>query len=713
MGVKVRVGIDVGGTFTKAIAIDNETHKIVGKTVTLTTHSAPEGVAKGVIQVFYDLLKNLGANPEDVNFIAHSTTQATNALLEGDVAPVGIVGIGKKGLEGFFVSKETNVRNIELAPGRTLITHHKFLNLTEFNNSSCKQAIEDLVSKGTKVIVASEAFGVDRETNELLVMKVANDLGVPVTGGHEISRLYGLTVRTRTAVINASILPRMIETSDMIKDSVRKTGIKAPLMIMRGDGGVMDIDELLRRPILTMLSGPAASVAGALMYLKVSDGIFFEVGGTSTNIGVIRNGKPIMKYAEVGGHRTYVNSLDVRVVGIAGGSMVRIRGKEVLDVGPRSAHIAGLTYSSFTTPDKIADPKVVLIKPKPGDPADYVAVETSKGERFAITNTCAANVLGFAKPGDYACGNPEAARRAIDALAQELNMTPEDVARKILQISSKKVMRVISKLIEEYKLSKDSILLVGGGGGAAALIPFVAETMKLNYKISENAEVISSIGVALAMVRDIVERIIVNPQPEDILMLKREATDAAVRSGALPETVEVHVEIDPHRNRVRATALGATELRTRDLLRKITVDEAKSIVAESTRTEPSNVNLLASTEAINVFEVKKEAKSMFISARKRLIVAVDQEGFIKLQQNDAQTVQSSVQRWAADFADLWEKTTNYHAEVVMNPNVFVLIGRRVLDLSGMRTIEQVKSIIETELQGLAADEPIVMMGVKT
>ena len=138
----------------------------------------------------------------------------------------------------------------------------------------------------------------------------------------------------------------------------------------------------------------------------MSDGIYFEVGGTSTNIGVIRNGRPTVKYARVGGHETYVNSLDVRVIGIAGGSMVARSDGKLVDVGPRSAHIAGLPYAAFATPDEIVDPTIEFFQPKADDPDDYVAVRSANGTRYAITNTCAANVLGYAKPGLHAYGNP-------------------------------------------------------------------------------------------------------------------------------------------------------------------------------------------------------------------------------------------------------------------------------------------------------------------
>ena len=338
------------------------------------------------------------------------------------------------------------------------------------------------------------------------------EAGLAATCGNEITKLYGLTTRTRTAVINASILPKMIDTAVMTEASVREAGIQAPLMIMRGDGGVMDIAEMRRRPVMTMLSGPAASVAGALMYLRVSDGIYFEVGGTSTNIGVIRNGRPTVKYARVGGHETYVSSLDVRVIGIAGGSMVRARDGKLVDVGPRSAHIAGLALCRLCRARGHRRPHDRVL-PAEGRRSRRLC-RGALGQRHPLCHhqhlrrqrarLRQARIARLWQP-EVGAARHGGTRRHSSA------RSIEDTARAILDIATDKVIPVVDDLIAEYKLDRDQAVLVGEGGGAAALIPHASSRTGLHHEISKDAEVISSIGVALALVRDVVERVIPNP----------------------------------------------------------------------------------------------------------------------------------------------------------------------------------------------------------
>ena len=707
-----RIGIDVGGTFTKAVLIDNAGFEVVGRYSVMTTHSDARGVAAGVVEVFRNVLERSQVDPKDVVFIAHSTTQATNALLEGDVAAVGIIGMASR-VESVLARGQSNVKDIELAPGRFLRPTHRFITTDKLDEALVRQTLEALRDEGAQVVVASSAFGVDDQSAEEMVMRVATELGLAVTGGHEITKLYGLTTRTRTAVINASILPKMIGTANMTEEAVREAGIAAPLMIMRGDGGVMDVQEMRRRPVVTMLSGPAASVAGALMYLRVSDGIYFEVGGTSTNIGVIRNGRPTIKHARVGGHETYVNSLDVRVIGIAGGSMVRVRGNDIHDVGPRSAHIAGLHYAAFAKPEDIVDPQIELFRPKDGDPDDYLAIRCSNGERYALTNTCAANILGYAKPGWHAHGNAESARRAFAPLAQRLGSTIEEAARRILVKAAAKVTGIVEDLVAEYKLDRDQAVLIGEGGGAASLIPFVAEAMKLDFKISQDAEVISSIGVALALVRETIERVIPNPSPEDLQRIKREAFDAVVKLGAAPENVEVTIEVDPQTQRVRATAMGASEMRAQDMRKQVSEAEAAGIAAISMGLSPETVKLAAATDDVRVFQAEvKERKWHIFTTRRTPVRAVDREGVIRIQRSDGVVTQASASDGLQQLRSLWESVTIYNGDSVIAPDMFVVAGRRIVDLSGITALDQAIAISRGELEGLPPEAPVVLISMQ-
>lgn len=525
-----------------------------------TTHN--EGVAVGIVKIISTLMKENNISPEDVVFIAHGTTQATNALLEGDVAGVGIIGTGT-GFDARSAKNETKVQDIELAPSKYLRCHHVFIDSKELDAGTINTAIEELISKGSEVIVASGAYSVDDPKDELKIMKQIEDKGVYCTGGHEISQLYGLKMRTRTAVVNGSLIPKMMETANMTEQAVKEMNIQSDLMIMRCDGGVMSINEVRKRPILTMLSGLAAGVAGALMYEKVSDGIFFEVGGTSVDISVIKNGKVMIKYAQVGGHKTYLT-------------------------------------------------------------------------------------------------------------------------------------------------------LVGGGGSGAVVVNALAKAMGLKWKLAKNAPYISTIGVALAMVREQLERTVVNPTEEDIKKIRMDVIEKIVQSGAKEETVDVSIEIDAQKNILRAIASGATELRQKDLnTRELTKEQLLEISAEALGALREEVSLVAAAGRWNVFHsiTKKKLFGLF-PIKKQSLCVVDREGVIRFKKEKGVFIVFIKGRRNPIFNNFLDEHTVYSDANATIPKVFVFYREKMLDLTGMQTAEQLYSILDVETEALEDDEEIIAVAYK-
>lgn len=719
--MKVRIGIDVGGTFTDVVVIDSHSHELVGQLKFPTSHAAKEGVALGIVTALERAMAEFSLKPEDVAFIAHSTTQATNALLEGDVAEVGVVGIGDGSAfnpESWFAKRSTVVPPIALTASKSLKTQQAFVGVASGRfESEAEAAIHKLAANGVRVVVASEAFGVDQTLREEYVAETAKANGLFATTGHEVSSLYGLRVRTRTAVINAAILPKMIETAEMTERCVKDTGIEAPLMIMRSDGGVMSVAEVHRRPILTMLSGPAAGIAGALMHERVSDGIFIEVGGTSADISVIRDGSPATRPARLNGHRMYLNTLDVRTLGVGGGSMIRATGIDpnfaIPDVGPRSAHIAGLGYVCFAEPEELADGTVEFIQPTPSDAADHVVIRATSGKRYALTTTCAANLLGLVEAEHFARGNAESARIGFEKLTAECG---EYVARQgaeaVLSFACRKIAATIEELIAEYQLSRDQVVLVGGGGGAASLVPFTAKLMNLEHRIARNAEVISPIGVAMAMVRDTVERNIVDPSPEEILKVRREAAEAAIAAGAVADSIEVQVEVDKRRNLVRATAMGTTELRRRDGEETSSgFDQCREAAARSMRLPIDEVALAAETAGHLVFTGEQHTKSFFglLNSRRQLLRVVDRTGVVRLQRGAARVSTAALADINAELERAVDALTDYGDAGRAIPDIFILYSARIANFSGLAELEQVTALVEVELRSLDPATKLVVI----
>ena len=527
---------------------------------------------------------------------------------------------------------------------------------------------------------------------------------MPITIASDITKLYGLTRRTKTGAINASILPKMLEVANSTERSVRNAGVTVPLMIMRGDGGSMDIEEMKKRPILTMLSGPAASVMGSLMYLRISNGIYFEVGGTSTNIGVIKNGRPAIDYSVVDGHKTYVTSIDVRVLGVAGGSMIRGNKNGVVDAGPRSAHIAGMDYAVFTPEEEIVDPEIEFFSPKEGDPNDYIAIRLKSGKRITITNTCAANILGLVKPEQFSYGNVNSARKAMQVVANYMKTTVEDVAAQILEKSFRKIQPVILELAQKYKLDKSQISLIGVGGGASSLIGYCADKMDVNYSIPENAEVISSIGVALSMIRESVERVIPNPTPQDIKNIRSEVMTRIIENGADPSSIDIHIEIDSTTSKLIAIATGAAEVKASDLLKECTEQEAKELAAKDMNIEIENVNLKEKTKYFYVFDS--------VINGKKLIRILDKKGFIKVQRNNGSTIKVKAKDYQVAVKNLYEDLTIYKADSVLRPDFYLCVGARIMDFDSATELKQNLMLMDVIVQDVQEDENILVIGVK-
>lgn len=712
--MSVRIGIDVGGTFTDAVAIDNETFELIGSAKVPTTHNAPEGVAAGIVQALHQVLETQNIAPEDVVFIAHGTTQATNALLEGDVATVGILTLGS-GLQGAKSRSDTTMGDIELAEGKKLPSVNQYTDSAEEGlESRIAACLDELKNQGAQAVVAAEAFSVDDPRNESMVVEACSTRDIPATATNEISKLYGLKVRTRTAVINASIMPKMLEAATMTERSIRQAKIASPLMVMRCDGGVMTVDEVRKRPILTILSGPAAGVAGALRYERLTDGLFFEVGGTSTDISCVKDGQVMVTYAEVGGHKTYLNSLDVRTVGIGGGSMVQLRDGKAVATGPRSAHIAGVDYEVYTDPEKIVNPRLVALRPLAGDP-EYAVIECDGGVRVCLTIAGAANIAGFVHDGDYARGNVEAARRAWEPLAQSMGCSVDEAAQKVLGFANQKNAAVAAQLMKDYHLDPRTTVFVGGGGGAAAVVPHLAKTMGHQHRIARNAAVISTIGVAMAMVRDMIERAVVNPTQDDVIAIRREAELKAIESGAAPGTVEVTVEVDSQRNVVRAIAVGATEMRTESGSGgTLGDDDLLKIVAENLDVPVDTLSLAARTDQMLAVTAQVKQKRFFglLSTTKNPLRLIDTTGVIRLQKTQAKVWPSTVASAVNTINEAIDQLTVYNDGGANYPNLHLVVGGKIINLSGLSSEEQIRSLAAVELQGYDAQTSLIVVGTE-
>jgi N-methylhydantoinase A/oxoprolinase/acetone carboxylase beta subunit len=487
-------------------------------------------------------------------------------------------------------------------------------------------------------------------------------------------------------------LPKTFEVANFVEDAIKDAGVAAPVMIMKGDGGVTSMDTFRTKPILTILSGPAASVAGALLYLKVSNGIFVEVGGTSTNICIIKNGRPEIRYVTIKDHPTCIRSMDVRILGVAGGSMIKLKDRHVWKVGPRSAHIAGMRYSCFAAPDILKKGKIIEVKPKQSDIEPYIAIQC-EGETFAITNTCAANALGLIDKDDYSYADQTSAKIAMELLGREIGVTGPEVAMSVIQTASFEITKTVSKILKEFKMDKTKTQIIGGGGGASVLVPFVAKQLGIQYQKAEHAEVISSIGVASSMIQEEIEHTITNPTPEQISDLHKKIHQMMIDRGAVPESITINSEYISEKSLLRISATGNVEMDSADNAKNVfTLDEAKNRASEMMDVGVDLVDLSFETDHYFVFTGHVSEKKLFSKKNRHPVLVLDRFGRQKLSLNNAKLFLGGKISILEELDDFLESR---HSEIA--PQVYLLNNLKLIDFSSLTSISHILNAVQAEL----------------
>jgi N-methylhydantoinase A/oxoprolinase/acetone carboxylase beta subunit len=348
------LGIDTGGTYTDAVLYDEATRRVVATAKSPTTHHELSiGISSAI-----DAVLALGVVAADrIELVSLSTTLATNALVEGKGRPVGAVIIG---FDADVVERAGLAEALGTDPAVFLPGGHD-----PHGNPLAPLDLDRLAAEVAAVASRVEAFAVTAQfsvrnpEHEVAAAAVVRAVtGKPVTLSHHLSAKLNGPKRAVTAILNArliSIIDGLVHTTER---ALHERGVHAPLMVVRGDGSLVSAAFVRDRPIETILSGPAASLVGAAHLTGLTDAIISDIGGTTTDIAVLRDGIPTVSPdgATVGGHQTMVSAVAMHTHGLGGDSRVLHDGRAsgcVLLIGPR--RVVPLCHLAIDEPSLVHD----------------------------------------------------------------------------------------------------------------------------------------------------------------------------------------------------------------------------------------------------------------------------------------------------------------------------------------------------------------------
>lgn len=347
------LGIDTGGTFTDSVLLDFEERVVLAKAKAFTT---PQDLALGI----KESLDNLGGmEGGTIKMVSLSTTLATNSIVEGRGGRVGLILIGKRRPKG-----DLPARRVALISGGHNLYGVPF---TELDSQELSKAIEQMRGE-VDTLAISGNLSIRNPAHEQEAREfISREWDVPIVCAHELSSKLGYHARTVTACLNARLLPIIRELLGAVKCVLRDKGIKAPLMVVKGDGSLINEETAYEKPIETILSGPAASVVGAAFLTGLETVLTLDMGGTTTDIGIIKNNRWRMNEAgaRVAGWRTHINTAEISTFGIGGDSNIKaeaesyVRGvsRGKLTIGP--ARVWPLSVAAVRYPHLVEELKLL------------------------------------------------------------------------------------------------------------------------------------------------------------------------------------------------------------------------------------------------------------------------------------------------------------------------------------------------------------------
>ena len=481
-----RIGIDVGGTFTDFVAVDD-----FGKTTLAKVPSTPEDPSLGVLdglKLLADTLDlELGALLAQTDRVVHGTTVATNALLEHKGARVGLLTTeGHRDVIEMREGLKDDRYNLRLPPPEQLVARRMRLEVRErlradgrvetpLDPASLRRAIAVLKQEQVEALAVCFLHAY-RDPRHERATKPAIERGLPgiyVSLSSDVLPQIKEYERVSTTVANAYVGPALSRYLARLERRLAGAGYGGPTLIIQSHGGVAPIDESGRLAAGAVLSGPAGGVAGsayAARLLKEGNLIPFDMGGTSTDISLIVGGQPtLVTGRRVAGHTIALNSLDIASIGAGGGSIARVDAGGILHVGPESAGAV------------------------PG-PACYGAGGS------AATVTDANLVLGYLDPASFLGGrrrlDREAAETAVDHIAAALGIDRLAAARGIHRVVNTTMAEGVRLVSVRRGVDPRQFALLAFGGASGLHTIEIARQLDLSRVIVPRvAAVLSAWGM--------------------------------------------------------------------------------------------------------------------------------------------------------------------------------------------------------------------------